>query len=183
MRQVSTLVLLATVVAMFAGCSDEDVPRSQITLVDLNGGDPLQADVINNGDDQLPGGGDDFIPEDEIAVTFRNAPSDAQGTMGTTGAFSHVTFEAYRITFASSVAIDPVLGGMHAVVPSGTDVTTFVVAVPGELKGRAPLNGLVGGGEILSTAQIEFWGVEETSNDEIYVTGNIVVNFANFGDE
>lgn len=186
-KAVGTVAALGLVTAIL-GCDPEELPRSDITILSVNDGDPLQSDVLNNGSDETDPS-DDFIPEDEIVIRFVNVPSDAQGPNSAIGAFSDVTINSYRITFAAvdplgaAVAIDPVVGGMHAVVRSNNLTDAAIVAVPAAIKIRPPVSGLVSGGEIIATAHLEFWGEEKTSGDNIYVDAYMVVNFANFGDE
>lgn len=183
MRQALSVVVVGAVVLAGVGCDPEmNIPRSDITLLQVNSGDALQSDVLNFGDDRIPNTEDDFIPEDEIRIVFHNTPSDVQGPSSPVGAFSHVTFDRYRVTYFSNPPVDGYVGGMHAIVRSGETTGVNVVAVPAELKFRSPLFDLRSGGEVLSTALLEFWGVEKTSDDSVYVRGNVVINFANFGD-
>jgi hypothetical protein len=190
MRKAMGTVAALALVTTLLGCDPDELPRSDITVLSVNGNDALQSDVINAGEDDTPGTEDDFIPEDEVIVRFSNVPSDAQGVNTSTGAFSDVTIESYRITFAgvdpsgAPVAIDPVVGGMHAVVRSNNFTDVAIVVVPAAIKMRPPVSGLqTNPGEIVGTAHLEFWGTEKTSNDDIYVDAFLVVNFANFGDE
>lgn len=186
-KAVGTVAALGLVTAIL-GCDPEELPRSDITILAVNDGDPLQSDVYNDGTDPTDPS-DDFIPEDEVTILFVNVPSDAQGPNSAIGAFSDVTIDSYRISFSAvdptgaAVTVDPVVGGMHAVVRSNNLTETAIVAVPAALKIRPPVSGLVSGGEIVATAHLEFWGEEKTSGDNIYVDAYMVINFANFGDD
>jgi hypothetical protein len=190
MRKAMGSVAALGLVTAILGCDPDELPRSDVTILSVNGNEALQSDVLNHGEDDTPNTEDDFIPEDEIFIRFSNVPSDAQGVNTAVGAFSDVTIETYRISFSAvdptgaSVAIDPVVGGMHAVVRSNNFVDIAIVAVPAALKIRPPISGLLGAaGEIVGTAHLEFWGTEKTSNDDIYVDAYLVVNFADFGDD
>ena len=73
MRQALLVVVVGAVVLSAMGCDPEmNIPRSDITLLQMNGGDALQSDVLNFGDDRIANTADDFIPEDEIRVVFHN---------------------------------------------------------------------------------------------------------------
>ena len=185
MRAGMNAVALAAVVAMLAGCTpDEPSPRSNVTLVGINGQTPLWSDVLHHGEDEIAGTPDDWIPEDGVVVRFANSPLQDQLEITENGPFGLVTFSEYRISFMTQdgAEVPSVGGGLHATVATGDTLEIGVVAVPALLKMDSPLIELRGGSEILSTAHLEFWGVERTSGDEVYVDGNIVVNFGDFGD-
>jgi hypothetical protein len=166
------------------GCAEDDVTRSDITLVSINGNNALQSDVVDNGQDGIPSSGDEFVADDAIRLVFRNDPSDAQVTGGPTGAFSAVTFDRYRVSFAATDPIGAVSGGMHSVVEATGDTTSvIIVAVPALLKLQSPLFDLRSGGEIVATAHLELWGEEKTSGDNVYVDGYLGVTFADHSDE
>jgi len=178
-------VALAAIVAIVAGCSpDEPAPRSMVTLVGLNAQAPLWSDVLHYGEDEIPDTQDDWIPEDAVLVRFANTPLQDQLDIKENGAFGLVTFSEYRVTFQTQAGaeIPPVGGGFHATVATGDTLDINVVAVPALLKMDSPLVDLRAGGEIISTAHMEFWGVERTSGDEVYLDGSLVVNFGDFGD-
>ena len=68
-------------------------------------------------------------------------------------------------------------------VPPNGNVTLTFELVRHEAKLEPPLVGLIATGEIITTiAQITFYGTDLVGN-AISVTGNIQVNFGNFGDQ
>ncbi len=82
----SVLVLALAFVALIAlSCSDESAPRSTVTIDSINGGEILDCDLYNNGDDNQQGTGDDFIVEDQVSVLMRNRPHDAGLTIDPNG--------------------------------------------------------------------------------------------------
>jgi hypothetical protein len=181
MRRALTTLVIGTMVTGLVGCGD-DTPRSDVQIYSVNGNSALQSDVLNLGEDALPGTADDFVPEDEIYVVFGNYPSDTQTPANPTGAFGRVTMTRYRVSFQSEDAIPSYVGGMNAVVAQNDTSGAAIVVVPGAYKVESPLVELNAGGELLSTARLECWGYEQTSGDSIYTRADFVVNFAQFGD-
>lgn len=179
MRQGVGKAAVLCALAAIVGCAgDLEVPRSDISIVSINGGDPLQSSVHEAGEDQEFDTADDFIPEDQVYVSFLNTPSP-QGTGEPTGAFSDVTFNRYRVSFVSTPGIGEVVAGTHVRVASGDSAGVSIVLVPAVRKQMAPLLDIYLGGQqpIEASAHIEFWGEEKTSGEEIYVDGWLPVNF------
>jgi len=180
MRQARLVLAAIGVLTIAGGCAgDLDVPRSDVSVWLINGGDALQSSVRNAGTDLIYGTEDDFITEDEVWVVFHNAPSDDQGTMESSGAFSAVTMNRYRVSFISDVPLDSISGGMHAYVRSGETTGVGVVVMPAFRKVIDPLVGIYNGTHqpIEATARLEFWGEEKTSGDNIYIEGFMPMNF------
>jgi hypothetical protein len=179
MRRVFCKAAVLVGLASFVGCAgDLEVPRSDIVIDSINGGDPLQSSIREAGDDQALGTADDFIPEDEVYVSFRNTPSH-QGTTEPTGPFSDVTFNRYRVSYVSTPALAEIIAGTHVRVASGDTAGVRVVVVPAVRKQMSPLVDIYTGGQqpIEASAHIEFWGEEKTSGEEVYVDGWMPVNF------
>ncbi len=179
MRQAIAASAVLTLAAL-SGCDgDLEVPRSDVEIMRINGGYALQSAVRNAGEDGVFGNEDDFITEDQVWVTFVNNPSDEQGTIGSSGAFSSVTFDRYRVSFTSTPALADFVGTCHARVASGDSAGVGVVVVPAVRKQIDPLVGIYTGTQppIEANATIEFWGEEKTSGQEIHVSGSLVVNF------
>ena len=138
MRRALATLALTILVTGLVGCGD-DTPRSDVQIYSVNGNGALQSDVLNIGEDELPGTADDFVPEDEVYVVFSNYQSDTQSPANPTGPFGRVTMTRYRVSFASEEAIPPYIGGMNTVVAQNDTAGAAVVVVPGSFKVESPL--------------------------------------------
>ena len=181
----SVLVLALAIVALIAlSCSDDSAPRSTVTIDSINGGEILDCDLYNNGDDNQQGTGDDFIVEDQVSVLMRNRPHDAGLTIDPNGPFGAVVFHRCDVRFTGDEALAPVSSALHLRVPSGSTVQGEILVVPAAYKIAPPLfNILQDGGEIRLEAHITLIGEEEDSHDEVIVTAILPVHCANWADE
>lgn len=187
MRQARRGLLALTAIAATAGlwgCDEPEVPRSDVQIWSVNGGDALQSSIRSPGDDDMLGTADDIIWEDEIRIVFANFPSDDQGVISPTGAFGAVTIDRYRVSWISEPALAEQTGGLHAYVASTDTTGVALVLVPAARKQLPPLVGIYSGGQapIEATAYLEFWGTEKTSGDDIYVDAYLPVSFGLFVD-
>jgi hypothetical protein len=184
----SAILVLAIAFAALgaAGCSDSDALRSSVVIESLNNNEAIQSDVYSLGDD-IDDPRDDYVPEDEISVIFRNTPLDAALTPEPNKPFGDVVITKYLVQFDT---VDAELadfgGGMYLKVPTGQTVEAFVTAVPALYKIQPPLVYLQGGngaGEITGVAHFTFWGKELQTGEEFVLQASAVCNFADFSDE
>jgi hypothetical protein len=183
--------LLLSLVAT-PGCDDENQPRSRVQIVRIAASGtaidlystPFYSDVLDSGNDGEPGTDDDAVYEDQLLVTVENQPSSSSLALDPEGAFGSVVLTGYRVEFdADGESIDPVVGSLHLVVPTGTKRIAAIVAVTAALKSQPPLSTLAAtGGELPCSAQIIFSGYEETSEEDISATGTIQIHFADWLD-
>lgn len=181
----SVLAFAIAVAAVLAlSCADESAPRSTVTIDSINGGEILDCDLYNNGDDNQQGTDDDFIVEDQVTVELRNRPHDAGLTIDPNGPFGAVVFHRCEVRFTGDESLPPVTSSMHLRVPSGRTVQGEILVVPAAYKIEPPLlNILENGGEIRLDAHITLVGEEEDSNDEVIATAVLPVHCANWADE
>lgn len=186
--------LLLTLIAA-PGCDDENQPRSRVeivriatsgTAIDLYS-TPFLSDVVDSGADGDPGTEDDVVYEDQLLVTIENQPSSPQLVLDPDGAFGSVVLTGYRVDFdvdgQTLESVDPVVGSLHLIVPTGTKRMAAIVAVTAALKTQPPLSSLaLSGGELMGSARITFTGYEETSEEDVSATGTIQIHFANWVD-
>jgi hypothetical protein len=166
----------------------------QITQLDAaSGAQPeefdgaLASDVITVTDEET---GATTIYEDNGRVSFTLALKDP-GTAGNPAAPSvanAITINRYRVRYIRSdgrntPGVDVPYGfdGAFTVTVSSTAQATFPL-VRAQAKAEAPLAALAGNGVIISTiAEVTFYGFDQTGR-EVIATGNIGVNFGNWGD-
>ena len=103
---------------------------------------------------------------------------------------NEVTFNRYRVTYSrtdgrNTPGVDvpyPFDSGVTFTVPASGDITATFEIVRHTAKSEAPLLALGRNGVNISTiGQITFYGRDQAGND-VMVSGNIGVIFANFGD-
>lgn len=158
-------------------------------------GNTLESDVITNVKQTL-GGQEVYVPtvyEDLGKVALRIGLKDTGGANAPTEPTSNnsITVTRYRIDFKRSdgrntPGVD-VPYGFDGAATGTFDMNggslSFVI-VRGQAKIEAPLKALKGGGGsiIISTiATITFYGTDQNGNS-VSVTGNMSVNFADWGD-
>ncbi len=183
-RSAYALSVLPVLFCLMSGCSDDSAPRSSVTVESINNGETLDSDVYNNGPDDLPGTGDDYIVEDQVPVVLRNLPHDSGLDINANGPFGAVVFDRYEVRFEGDETLAPLFGSWYLRVPSGSAATGEVTVVPASYKMVPPLSTLAGEqSELLFTAKILLIGVEEDSQDEVIVEVGLPVNAANWGDD
>jgi hypothetical protein len=108
----------------------------------------------------------------------------------TPSAINQITISRYRVAYRrtdgrNTPGIDvpfPIDSAVTFTVPSTGNVTAGFELVRHTAKQEAPLRGLANGGSIISTiAEVTFYGRDQAGND-VTVTGNLTVDFGNFGD-
>ena len=166
----------------------------QITQLDAaSGAEPeafdgvLASDVITVTDEDT---GATTIYEDNGRVSFTLALKDpgSPGNPASPSVANAITINRYRVRYIRSdgrntpgVDVPYAFDGAFTVTVSTTAQATFSI-VRAQAKGEAPLAALAGNRTIISTiAEVTFFGHDQTGR-EVIVTGNIGVNFANWGD-
>jgi hypothetical protein len=105
-------------------------------------------------------------------------------------AINQITITRYSVTFRrtdgrNTPGIDvpfPFDGAVTFTVPSSGTVTAGFELVRHTAKQEAPLRALTTNGAIISTfAEVTFYGRDQAGND-VSVSGNLTVDFGNFGD-
>jgi hypothetical protein len=185
MRRILLLVLASA--TFFWGCQLSDGARTRLSLLSLNGqGDhavqPLYSDLVNLGEDGVPSS-DDYIVEDAVPFTLRADPVNPTLSLDPQGPFGKIVVTRYRVVFRGDEVLDPVEGQLYLEVPVGETVSGVVTVVPAQMKTKEPLvSYLTAQAELLMTAEITFYGIEETSEEEVSVTGWLPVHFADWAD-
>ena len=166
----------------------------QVTNLDAaSGAEPegfdnvLSSDVITVVDEDT---GQTTIYEDTGRVTFTLALKDpgSAGNPASPSVANAITINRYRVRYIRSdgrntpgVDVPYPFDGAFTVTVSSTGQATFSL-VRAQAKAEAPLSALAGNGVIISTiAEVTFYGYDQTGR-EVIATGNIGVNFANWGD-
>jgi hypothetical protein len=166
----------------------------QITALEAaSGADPegfdgvLSSDVITVTDEDT---GDTTIYEDAGRVTFTLALKDPgpPGNPTTPSGANAITINRYRVRYIRSdgrntpgVDVPYQFDGAFTVTVTDSTQATFSL-VRAQAKGEAPLSALANNFLIISTiAEVTFYGHDQTGR-EVIATGNIGVNFANWGD-
>ncbi len=201
------VVLIAAVLVASAACSStvrQDRASSYLVIEDLSassGANPskfsnsLESDVVTLVQSTV-GGQTVKVPtvyEDMGQVSLRIAMKDPGTADAPTSPSptNEITVSRYHVTYIrsdgrSAPGIDvpyPFDGATTGTITASGSVLSFVL-VRVQAKLEAPLQALAGGGGgiVISTiAQITFYGRDQAGND-VSVTGQISVNFADWGD-
>jgi len=207
-RFVRRLAAIVAVAVPLAGCTqaqlDGGTSSSYLVMTSLaaaSGATPsdfsgvLPSDVITNvrttiGDETV------FVPtvfEDFGQVTFDLLLKDPGTTSAPTrpSSANYITINRYRVEYfradgRNTPGVDipyPFDGAVTLTVSGPGSGTTFTI-VRNQAKAEAPLAALVGGGGsvvISAIARVTFYGKDQTGRD-VSVTGQISVNFADWGD-
>lgn len=127
-------------------------------------------------------------------VTFRLGLKDPGTSVNPNApsAINEVTVTRYRVQFKradgrNTPGVDVPYGfdgGFTITVPGGGSASAGFELVRHQMKEEPPIRNLVnaGGAGLISTiAEVTFWGRDQAGN-EVTVSGNITVNFGDFGD-
>ncbi len=197
MRRILGLAASAAIVFVIVlggGCGDDSSTRSVVRLVSINNNQPLASDVRGEGSDPFDPN-DDTITDDVVEVTIANYAHDNALELKPGYPFGDVIFTDYRVTFVRDDNGGPApagfSGAMYLKVPTSQSSpsmyvppTGYILLVPASLKIESPLSDLADeGGQMNVRAHVEFIGKETTSEDEVRVTGAMMVSFANYEDE
>ncbi|MDZ4805800.1 MAG: hypothetical protein SGI90_13150 [Candidatus Eisenbacteria bacterium] len=184
--------LCALAVGGFVGCAgdDDEGARSITSIVSLNDNLPVASDVYDRGQNKTDPN-DDFVPEDYLKIVVTSRPHDPALTLRPDRAFGTVRFTRYSLDFERND-----LGGngvddltdfvnypMNLVVPINGEGTGYVLAIPAAWKLEDEILPLRAGGSFLTTATLTIYGEEETSHEQIQLSGGVVVGIANYQDK
>jgi hypothetical protein len=127
-------------------------------------------------------------------VTFRLGLKDpgTPANPNSPSTINEITVTRYRVSFRradgrNTPGVDVPYGfdgGVTVTVPAGGTASAAFELVRHQMKEEPPLRNLVNGGgaSLISTiAEVTFWGRDQAGN-EVTVTGNLTVNFGDFGD-
>lgn len=156
----------------------------------------LASDVLTMVKKTDASGGTVMVPtifEDPGQVTFRLALKDpgSAATPTTPTSTNFITVTRYHVEYVrtdgrNTPGVDvpfPFDGGMTVTV-AGSNATIGFTLVRLQAKEEAPLRALVGAGgadAIMTIAKVTFYGTDQAGR-AVSVTGNITVNFADWGD-
>ena len=188
MRRSAILVGLALVLL---GC-DEDATVFDVKVSSMNGGAPVQADLIKF-DKQLQ---QYFIPEDVIVVAFTNR-SKNDAVVNDPGSFlNDFLLQRYTVTWRRAdggptsgsgwnLADSDFEGATSAIIPVNTTTEVGILIAPAGIKSQEPfITALATGTEIQLVADIDFIGTRAVASDaEIHIPASLSVNFADFADK
>ena len=174
------VILSAVIVLVLLACSKSQFLKV-IEFQDSNGdAPPITSDVVT-----IEGGlalvyEDNAVAVISFDVHFYDVPFTSSQPPGY-GA--HLT--RYMVTFRS-VEGDTFPasheGVINVIVPPGEEKDVSFVLVPAEAKTVSPLVDLISGGELRTSALVEFWGTEDKTGQEVYTSGELDVNFADWAD-
>jgi hypothetical protein len=156
-------------------------------------GNPLISDVLTNVTTPPPCTTEVPCPtifNDIGEVRMRVVMKDEGSANPTTpSSMNHITLERYHVKYVRAdgrntqgVDVPYEWDGALTMTISDAPTTFGFMLVRNQAKDEAPLIGLVNSGVILTTiAQVTFYGRDQNGN-EISISGEITVNFGNFGD-
>jgi hypothetical protein len=209
LRRLSTVTALAIAIALgLAGCGEvAKTGRSPAFLIidvieGASGAEPDEFGTVLFSDvqtlvEQQIGGQTVRVPTvfaDPGRVSFRLGLKDPGTPTNPTSpsTINAITVTRYRVTFKradgrNTPGVDVPHGfdgGFTVTVPGGGTASAAFELVRHQMKQEPPIRNLVnnGGAGLVSTiAEVTFWGRDQAGN-EVSVTGNITVNFGDFGD-
>ena len=167
---------------LIAGCGkpgdlSNNFTNSWVTMTAINGGEPLQSDVLTNG----------YASDDIISITlnsvFRVPAEDPTAPDGPTP-LDTIVFHSYLVTHRrSDGGPNPAsfTGGISVSLSPDSETETSLVVVRAFDKHRSPLLELRDDGEIFTTSIITVYGTDGNGND-VEVSGSFTISYANFAD-
>ncbi len=177
------VLLLGLFGAGLSGCKDEEAPRSLVyvsriaeSATEQNSyGNVFLSDIVTA----------EGVYEDEVYVSFMNVPRSSYLSITPGGPFGSVVLTDYRVDYQlEGEQIEPIVGKIHVVIPSGEEANHRIVLVTAWAKVNPPLStAATQGQELMATATLTFTGYEETSEEPIVVRANVTIHFANWIDE
>lgn len=201
MRSSAAFTLIAAaglVLAFSGGCGTNTVEgHTRPTLLSINGGAPLHADVFVV-DTTITSGG--YIPEESVEVIFTNPPSHQFMDLDPSDPYGTFVITAYTVRYEvlhmldggngsfSTPNLETITQPMHLSLPVNGTVTTALVLAPASLKFEPPVLDLMPGGtapngEVVVRAEITFMGHEQGSDNIQSIDGETTILFANYADE
>lgn len=191
------LIAIAALGLAFNGCGENAVEgHTRPTLLSINGGAPLHADVFVE-DSTMAGGG--YIPEESVEFVFANPPSQKFLDLTPDDPYGVFILDSYTVRYTvlqvlptnsgfSDANLPTVSSPIHLGLPVNTEVTTALVLAPASLKLEPPILdlmplGTVPYGEIVVQAEITFTGHEQGSERTRSFEATTTILFANYADE
>ena len=170
------IAVLTVAVLALAACDDApESGRTILSILDFNGGSPVQSDVVFNDGTNPP-----YIVEDIVPVTFVARPYNSFIT-GTT--HDRVVVDRYHITWertdGGTGALQPRDEAASILVQMGQETEAFIRIVTWGDKDGPILSPLQGGAGVVSMrADITFYGHEVGTTEDIELSTSVSVNFA-----
>lgn len=191
------LLVLGLAAALVGGCGNSPIEAHTVpTLLSINGGAPVHADVWDVDTTLVSGG---TIPEEAAVFLFSNPPSQEFLDISPEDPYGIFTITSYRIDYTilqvlsgGGVVPDATLpslsGSMHLALPVGSETEVSLVLAPASLKMESPLielfpDGSAPNGEIVVRADISFLGRENGQEFTRMLQGSATLLFANYADE
>ncbi|MBM4117469.1 hypothetical protein FJ251_06935 [bacterium] len=201
MRSSAAFILIAVAalgLALSGGCGENAIEgHTRPTLLSINGGAPLHADVFVE-DTTVTGGG--YIPEESVEFVFANPPSQRFLDLTPDDPYGVFILDSYTVRYEvlqmlptgsgfSEANLPAVSAPIHLGLPVNAEVTTALVLAPASLKLEPPILDLMPGtgtvpyGEVVVQAEITFTGHEQGSNRSQSFEAVTTILFANYADE
>lgn len=173
---------IALLMMVMAGCGKpgdvgQNYTNCWVTIVSLNGSEPMQSDVLYRGTPT-----DDIISV-RVKSVFRALEDDPTAPDGPTP-FDTIVFHTYLVTHRrSDGGPNPAsfTGGLSLRLEPDSEGEIQLVVVRAFDKNRTPLEELRDDGEIFTTSIITLYGTDGNGND-VEVNGSITISYANFLD-
>jgi hypothetical protein len=180
--------ILAGLVLFAIGCGDETLHSPFLVRVSqINGGAPLQADVIVVVDKEADPP-ELAVPEDVVVVRIENRPYNSV-SVTQPNTFAH-DFQVTGYTVTWRYANGAPLSGFDfgaatsVIVPANGMAEFGVLIAPAGMKQVDPFAQLLIDGEILTIADVDIFGAfVNNPTQEIHMATSLSVNFADFADE
>ena len=183
--------ILVGLMFFLLGC-DEDASVFDVKVSSINGGGPLQADLLKF-DRQLQ---QYFIPEDVVTVAFTNKAKNGAVVTDPGSFLNDFQLQRYTVTWRRADG-GPTSGAgwslsnynfeaaTSALIPINTTTDVGILLAPAGMKSQEPFaTALATGTEIQLIADIDFIGTRAVASDaEIHVPASLSVNFADFADK
>jgi hypothetical protein len=155
----------------------ENYTNCWVTITSLNGGTPLESDVLSNG----------YAENDVITVALRSvfrAPDGDSTAPNGPSIWDTITFHSYLVTHRrSDGGSNPssFTGGLTVSIDPNSEAQTDLVVVRAFDKHRSPLIELRDDGELFTTCILTLYGTDGNGND-IAVSDSIMISYANYPD-
>ncbi|MCK4305079.1 MAG: hypothetical protein KAY24_12650, partial [Candidatus Eisenbacteria sp.] len=173
-----SIVLLTALACM--GCEDQNAPRSRLLITRIAdiSTESYSYDYALLSDVETYGS----VFEDEIYLTVQNLPRSSLFSYSAGGPYGDAVLTRYTVEYElEDEHIEPIAGGMHLVVPSGSETIARIVIVAAITKTLPPLNTLLTElDEFFVTARITLYGYEESSNEALEAHAAMQIHFANW---
>ena len=194
---VFSILLLSLGLALSSGCGESAIDgHTRPTILSINGGTPIVADVWVVDTTLVSGGG---IPEELVPFVFTNPPSQKFLDLTPDDPYGIFILESYTVSY--EVLHEFTGGGVftpgtlptisvpcHLALPVGAQVETEFVLSPASLKMEFPVASILPGGtapagELIVKAEITFTGHESGSDRSRTLSTAATILFADYADE